>query len=357
MVAPNKTQIKRSVGKYFYNTVVYRFEEDVLEDKFLAGRVTIDADSRNRIPLGAKPLTVTARGLRDNADTRAIIDQNALRILERYKFAAEAIKVQVQYGVGYAIEVGDVVLYGDEELLLPDTKFGTREFKPRLMEVFDKKLNIKTGDIGLTLVDTNYLTNGRYGIFSPASVIGSGSTTTKIIVTDSFGLDEDKIEADKWRPYIGPRVLVHDENWTYEYETELLSISNSNPYEFTIEPIPVAPSAGAIFELVQYSDSTDPQTDQLLKTLHCFMTARVLVTAGVSGTEFTVDSGDIDKFKIGCPVLVHSEDFQVEAEETIVEDIVGNNVIVRDDLGFTPSAGQEVDLITFPDEGSPYRYL
>lgn len=358
VVAPNKTQIKRSVGKFFYNTIVYRFEENELDDRFLAGRITIDADSKNRIPLGTKPLTIVAKGLRDENDTVDIIDRNAERLLERYKFAAESFKIQVQYGVGYKIEVGDVVLYGDESLLLPDTKYGTRAFQPRLMEVFNKTLNIKTGQVDLELVDTNYLTNGRYGIFSPASVVGVGSTTSTVIVTDSFGLDEVKIEADKWRGYLGSNVMIRDENWTYQYFTRLVGISNANPYLFQIDPIAYTPIPGDILDIVQYSNSPDPQTDQLLKVLHCFFTPRVTITAGVSNFEFTVSAGDIGKFVVGQPVLVHDEQFTVVSPEAIVDSISGNNVLVVQDLGFTPTAGQVADLIGLSsDQGSPYRFL
>ena len=64
-------------------------------------------------------------------------------------------------------------------------------------------MNIATGRIDLTLVDTNYSTEGRYGIFSPASIVGVGSTPTELVITSSYGTAAYEIEKDKWTGYIG----------------------------------------------------------------------------------------------------------------------------------------------------------
>ena len=87
------------------------------------------------------------------------------------------------------------------------------------------------------------------------------------------------------------------------------------------------------------------------------MTPQVKITAGVSSTEFTVSAGDIAKFKVGAAIKVHNVDFTVNAEETFVSEIIGNNIKTEDDLGFTPTNNEVVNLIGFNDKGEPYRIL
>ena len=54
---------------------------------------------------------------------------------------------------------------------------------------------------------------------------------------------------------------------------------------------------------------------------------------------------------------MHNVDFTVNAEETFVSEIIGNNIKTEDDLGFTPTNNEVVNLIGFNDKGEPYRIL
>lgn len=355
---PNSIKIKRSIGKYFYNTAIYKFNFDAVEtDKPLSGYIRIDTDSQAQIPVGTKAITIISKGLRNNVDTQAILDTFSKRLLEKYKFAAEAITLSCFYSVGFNIDVGDVVLFGDQDFDLPDSTNGTRGFEPRLCEVINKSMNIVSGTVDLTIIDTSYLASGRYGIFSPSSVLGSGSTLTSLILTDSFGTTSPDIEKNKWQDYIGENILIHNDNYSLTYSTKILGFNPSNPYEMYIDPILATPGAGLIVDVAFYPASVDPQINFLLKNIFVFADPSVAVTAGSSAFVFSVGAGDVGKFVVGATVILHNADYSVQSPEVKVSAIAGTQITVDRSLGFTPSSLYQVELIGFPDAGFAYRYL
>lgn len=355
---PNKLKIKRSTNKWFYNTVLYSYDIDPLDGEFKSGFLSIDEDSKNQIQVGSKIFKVESRGMRSGPSNDVILQSNSRRFLERYKFAAEELVVKPLYGDSFNVEVGDVVLFGDENLQLPDSKNGSRDFQRRLFEIVNKKINIKTGDVELNLVDTNYLVNARYGIFSPASIIGSGSTTTQLRIVDSYGTDPGSLESDKWDDYIGETIMVHDENWTYTEETTLTGFSGGDPYLMNVSPaLSGAPPAGYIIDIPLYPTSTNPELNATYKNIHAFIDPKVDVVTGISVIQFTVGAGDVGKFFVGSTVLVHNDDFSVVSPEVRVTDITGVTITVGETLTFTPTSAYDIELIGFPDGLSPYRYI
>ena len=175
---PQQTKIKRSINKYFYNNVLFKFNEAVVDDLFLSGDLETNQDSKNRIPVGNKTLIIECGGIRPSTDTTVIIDILKRRFQDKYKFGAELISTQAFYGKSFNTDVGDVVVFGDSILNLPDTKKGTRDFAPRLFEVANKSLSIKTGEVKLELLDSGYsLADGRYGIVSSMIVALSPTVT------------------------------------------------------------------------------------------------------------------------------------------------------------------------------------
>jgi len=105
---PKNLRIKRSVNKWFYNNIIYKYEIDSLEDKFLDNKITVSADSINRIKTGNKSLTIKSLGLRSNPVTSNLIDRVSRNLLNRYQFASDYVpNVKVLPSVGFNIEVGD----------------------------------------------------------------------------------------------------------------------------------------------------------------------------------------------------------------------------------------------------------
>jgi hypothetical protein len=307
--------------------------------------------------VGTKAITIASKGLRNDLPTQAILDINSRRLLEKYKFAAEAITLSCFYSVGFNIDVGDVVLFGDEDLNLPDSETGVRGFTPRLCEVIDKRMNIFNGTVDLVIIDTSYLASGRYGIFSPASKLGVGSTTTSLIITDSYGTAAPEIEQNKWQDYIGQNILIHNEDFSVSYSSQILGFNPSNPYEMYIDPIAASPSAGFIVDIAFYPASVDPELNFVLKNVFVFADPSVPVVTGVSDKIFTVGAGDVGKFLVGATVLLHNADWSTVSPEVKVSAISGAQITVDRSLGLTPSSLYTVELIGFPDGGPAYRYI
>lgn len=359
IISPEKIQIKRTLGRYFYNTLIYKYDFDAVEtSKPLAGYIRTDADSKNRIPVGTKSLVITSQGLRNTASTTTILDIASVRALERYKYAAEMITLSCFYGVGFTVEVGDIVYFGDEDLRILDSKQGVRGFSPRLCEVVDKKMNIATGRVDLVIVDTGYATDGRYGTWSPSSLLGSGSTVTELVLTKSYGTETFEIEKDKWVRYIGEDILVRSLDWSVSYTTTIRGFDPADPTIMWIDPIGGAPPAGYIVDIIQYPADSNPAVAAKYKAAHCFFDPTIAIATGVSQTVFTVSAPNALLLFVGATIKVHDDDFSDESPEVKITDITGTTVTVDTALGFIPSSVHDIELIGFvADEGSAFRWL
>lgn len=360
IINPEKIQIKRTLGRYFYNTLIYKYDYDAVEtDKPLTGYIRTDEDSKNRIPVGTKSLIIQSKGLRNNTATTQVLDIMSVRALERYKFAAEMFTLSCFYGVGFTVEVGDIVYFGDENLRIIDTTKGNRDFIPRLCEVVDKKMNIVTGRVDLVIVDTGYSVEGRYGTFSPSSVVGVGSTTTAVkLVAASFGTETFELEKDKWMRYIGEPIVIHDALWTTVYDSVLRGFDTNDPTIMLIDAVSLAPTSLMIVDIPEYSSSSNPKINAKYKSAHCFFDPSIDVATGVSQTVFTVSAPNAAKLFVGATILVHNATFTDESPEVKITDITGTTVTVGAALGFVPSSVHNIDLVGFvADEGPAFRWL
>jgi hypothetical protein len=346
------------VNKNFYNAVAYKYNEDSVEEKFLNKFVVVSADSSNRIGAPSRPFVIEADGLKPSPATTQLIERNSNRFLGRYKYGAEFIKVKTLFKTGFGVEPGDSILFGESGLYLSDTTKGSKDFSARVMEVVNVEWNWKSGDIALSLLDTTYSTDTRYGVYSPSSILGSGSTTDYLILTDSFGTTSPAIEKDKWETYVGKEIFVHSVDWSVQGVSTIAGFESGNDYKMLLSSsLGFTPAAGYMLDIVSY-DEVDP-LEGFYKNAHCFYTPQVTVVSGASATSFDVAPGDIGKFFVGSLIRVHNASFSVDSGLTSSKvTAISGNTITCNDLGFTPVAGYYVDLIGFAsDEGKPYPYL
>ena len=345
--------IERTINDLFYNAIIYKFDRDSIEDKFLKSRINISETSNNRIKTGSRPLIIDAYGLRDNDVTQNLIQVQSRRFLDRYQYGSEKVVVETNFATGFPIELSDTVIFEGASLKVSDTINGTRDFAPRIMEVTNKSLNLKDGNIKLTLLDTNYSAVARYGSISGSSIIGTGSTATKLKLVKSFGTGEFALETDKWQDYIGEKIHVRSEDYTTILgEAFIQSIPANEANTIVIDTaLSSAPTGGFILEVPPYDDSSE-RAMRLYKSAHAFFNPQALV---VSATSTTVEVSDPSIFFEGCSILVHTPTY-TSSLETIVIDITGTTLTLEDDLGFTPVVNDEIDLIGFSgDNGLPYR--
>lgn len=256
IVNPKTIKIMRSASKNFYNTVIYQFDYDPIQSKFLSGDLEINATSLTQVPVGNKALVIPSKGMRSTLFGKSRAQSAANRRLNRYAFGAEFFKgVQVLFRAGYTVEIGDIVIFDSTSLFITDTKTGTRDATQKLYEVTNKSLDYKTGQIKLDLVDTNFSTASRYGLIGPASTIKTGLSTTQFIIQSSFASVFGDNEYLKWSRYTQCPVKIRSADWTVVGHSTIKSIAGN---QITLNTaLAFTPAAGYVMRLDDYTRQTD----------------------------------------------------------------------------------------------------
>lgn len=257
IVNPASIKLRRSIGKNFYNTIVYRYEEDELEDKFLRTKLTTDVDSLNQIKVGPRPLIVESKGLRVNDQADALAASASNRRLNRYRFGAEYVEgLKVTFGSGFDVELGDIVIIDFSQLNVPNTSNGSRVKPAALFEVANKKLNYKTGEVQLDLVDTAFDENARYCLIGPSSKVKTSISTSSFVIEKSFAGTFGTAEFQKWIRYPNCAVTVRSPDSTTRYGQSVILAATSNTITLAT-PLGFTPQPGDILELAPYPLATD----------------------------------------------------------------------------------------------------
>lgn len=258
----SKLKIRRTTNKNFFNSVIYRFQEDPLEDRFTSGYVTIDGTSITQIPVGNKPLIIDSKGLRDDLSGSNIAQVAGQRRLRKYKFGAEFIQdMQVNFKTGFDLEVGDPVIVDFSSLKLSDIRSASREGEPRLFEIVNKKLSLKTGQISLDVVDTNRSLDVRYALIAPASFVKTGVSQSEFVIEPSFNTSKyGTNEYKKWEKYIGAYVIVHNSDFSVSGGSYIASLSGNTV--LLTSNLGFVPAAGYVMEFGDYDNQ--PESVKLL---------------------------------------------------------------------------------------------
>ena len=354
-----QVKVSRSTHKFMYNNILYKYEKDLISDKFLTGKLFVDNNSLERIGAGRiiKQLKIESNGLRDNAETDNLILRQTQRLFDRYKNAAQMISnVSVLYGTGLSIEIGDIVVFGSETMPLSDLSTGERIFKPRFVEVINKSLDITTGRVKLDLLETAYDLEARYGIIGFSSVVDAGSSTDRIKLKQSYYTGDYDIETDKYTNYIGQRLWIHNDDYTYSEIRTLLQIDPANQdYILLQTPLPTPPAEGYIVEPPLYAEGSS-EIDSFYKDQFCYLNGTAEIVNGIDTKTFEVsDSSDL---QVGYLTYIHSDDYTRDSfpdGESRIVDIIGNVVYLESDINFVPQSGDKMKLVGYKDGGAAYR--
>ncbi len=258
--------IKRSTSKNFFNSVVFKFEELALEDKFIRGTIVPSTDSFERIPVGNKPLNIESTGLRESLGGVSLATTVSNRRLKKYQFGAEFIKSVIpNFKTGFDIEIADALLFDMTSLKISDINTGTRVGESRLFEVDNKQLDLRTGRVTLNIVDTNFDKDARFGLISPASFIKSATSDIVFLIEPSFNTDRfGNNEFRKWENFLGASVVIRSVDFVTS-DTGILLSNDGN--EFTLEAsLAFTPTAGMVMEFDKYDNQPDT-----VKALFTFM--------------------------------------------------------------------------------------
>lgn len=355
----NASRIKqrRSIHKYHYNTFVYRYNVDSIDDKYLTGKVIISADSINRIPIGKKQLRIESDGLRNTPDTANMINNIGQRQLDRYQYAPTYFDdIEVNYKTGYALEVGDVVPFGGLDLQVTDLQSGNRGTKFELFEIINKSLNVKNGNIKLSLVSTAFDISSRYAVVGLSSVLGSGSSVSRIKIERFLDTEEYAQESDKWLDYEGQIVAVRSPDYSYYHEVELKGVDPAdNGYLLLEENLPSPPLEGYIVEPADYKD--EEALNERFKIEFAHFNSQVAITNPISQTVLVVD--DATKLRVGSFIVINSSDYSRDSfgKKLKIDSIVGNQITLDQSTGFLPLIGDLVNNSNYQDDKAPYVFI
>ena len=354
----NITKIKqrRSVHKYLYNTYVWRFNQDSLEDKFLTGKVVINNTSVQRIKVGKKQLKIESTGLRSNVETFNLVNNLSQRLIDKYSLAPTYFEgVEVNYKTGYAVEVGDIIEAFPSETKTRDLRTGSSQ-RSKLYEVTNKSLNVKTGKIKLSLISSAFEIESRYVVVSLSSRVVTGSTDTRLIIEPINDLGRFRSPTSQWEIFRGKNIRVRSKDYLDD-DTVTFEIDPTNNAALILDtPLSFTPSAGYIVEVPDYND-TDAGIDSEYKLQFGYNTTRVTITSVTDAKTFDVDLPD--NLVVPSLIYVHSDDYlETSSSELIrIESIVGNTVTLESDLPFTPQINHIVDRSNFKDDGFPYTFI
>ena len=359
VVDPTSITIERGLNtRRFYNEVTYDFDQ-IDDGSFQSSTREVDTDSLNRMKVSST-LPIKAAGVKTSLGGALLAARRGRALLTRFKIAAVEVKLKVNWRIGSVLEAGDVVLLKDEGLLkITNFDTGDRDLGLQLFEVIDRQVDIKSGQVTLRLLSgLGFTLNDRYATISPSSLLVAGSTATSLKITDSFGALYPGQEYRKWTDYVGLRVLVRSPDWSVMAERVFTGIDpTDNSRMLLATALPFTPAADYVVEVAQYPDSTDANDQKLYKLVHAYLAPTLTVVTGISATQFTVSPADAANTVVGQYVTVHNADFSISSPERKVQSVVGVTVTVDGSLGFTPAAGQKVDLVGFKDGTGSYRWL
>jgi len=355
---PNTITVQRALNtRRFFNEVQYQFDYD---SSGKSTNVTNILDSQSvSITDTSSVLPIQAKGLRSDLGAQTLVDKRGGYLLRRYKNAAYEITLNTNWEAASLIQVTDTVaVYDNGTLKIANLDTGQRDLGAQLFEVIDWALDIKSGSAKLKLLASpGYQITDRFGGIAPSSVLTSGSTTSQVIIQDSYGALYPGQEWKKWEPILGDEVIIRSPDYSVQYISAIVAFDPVDPNKISISPaIGSPPPAGYIMELKDYAVPT-AAVNYKSKLLFQYIDPTLTVVSGVSVTQFNVSLLDAAKMSPGLPVQINNADYSIQSSEATVDSIVGPLVTLKTAIEFIPAAGQFVNLVGFTDLLGPYRLL
>ena len=359
VVNPQNISVSRGLNnRKFYNEIQFQYDATDAGN-FQEVVRSVDTDSLTKIGI-LQLLPIASQGLKAQYGGGILANRICNRLLTRFRQAAFDVQLSTFWNPGTFIEAGDgVVLRDGGYLHLTNFANGTRDLGSQVLEVTDRTIDLKTGQVKLTLTSAlGNILDARYAVVSPSSQISAtGTTTSQLKIKPSYGNTVDEIL--KWTQLVGIDLLIHDYTFTHVETRTLTGISSTQPDTLLLSsPLSFLPGEDYIIDVARYGSGTDPAYNSLAKAVYCFMDPTLTVLAGLSTTQFTVSLSDLAKLSLNASIFIRSDDWSVKSPDVKVSQIISpNTVVVSDSVGFTPSAGQKIELVGFLDSGGAYRYL
>lgn len=363
---PQNIVVNRSTNnRTFYNQVSYEYDYNVVNQQFASVSYYIDTTSLNNfnqtltLPIQAKALATVLGGA-------AVAQIRGQALLTRYKSVALMISITVNWSVGSLIEVSDIVLLNDNgQLKIMNFQTGERNIGSQLFEVIDRSYNVTAGNVTLKLLGgLGFNVNSRFGLISPSSILASGSTSTLLRLSASYGQTNIANEVAKWTPFIGQPIVVHSPDYSVIGTSNLIQVNTGDATAYDIYPaLGFTPAAGYILEIADYPSDANASTNSKYKALFGYITPSIQIVSGLSSTSFTVGAGDVSNFIVGNTLIVRKNDWTVYSQEVTIQSVVGTTITVSAALKnqitntpFTPTSAYLAEGLGFNDKLGYYRW-
>ena len=353
-----KIKTQRTTARFRYNSVVYKFEKSVRDGEFKAGVINVNPTAQARIDNTRDTLKIESTGLRRQGDTTSLIERQTNRFYQRYQYGATIYKgVKVLFQDAFNLEIGDVIEFGGTDVLIPDLTAGTTYTPRKFLEIISKKQDIISGVISFDCLETGFDLNARYGVISPSSFITSNSTTTELELELSFFTGQVVTEREKWEGFVGERIRVRSEDYTFDEIVTIDSLSNTNEEVLVVTPaLSMAPVAGWLVEIPQY-DESDASIDAAYKARFTYNNYEDTIVSVTNDSTFEVNEGS--QYEAGMFIQVRSQDYTNDTGDFGVEiaSVSTNTITLLEDLPFTPAIGDAVFKLNWKDAGQVYRFI
>ena len=362
IIEPNTIRPMRGTNnRKFFNEIQWSYDKSD-EGNFASVRRTLDSESLSLIRLSSV-LPITTSGSRTDLGFDSIVARRERFLLNRYKRGAIIYQVKTNFGIGNQIEAGDVVILADNgDLKITNMNSGERSLGVELYEVIDRSLDIKTGMISLSLqggIGSNV--DDRFATISPSSLVDYGSTTTSVRIKESFGEIYPGREFDKWKDYVGLKIIIHSTDYTTRYAEKIFTgFSSSDVRAMQLDSaLTFVPQPDDVVDVVPYPDNTDKNDQATYKLVHAFQNQAIPIISGISTTQFTFNFSLYGVyFKVGQLIYVYEGNLYAQmSPEVKITDITGPTITVESSLGFVPNATHRIGLAGFKDGGGAYRLI
>jgi len=168
-----------------------------------------------------------------------------------------------------------------EQLHVSDITNGSRVFRPRLFEVLDKTMNLKTGNINFQLLDTSIGIDERFGLMSPCSNIMSVINSNQIVIGPD-PIYSSRFENDEFRKWLSVTgvncpisVNISDASGNILGDLVVTSISGNT---FTFDQAPSFAILPGM--MVEFSGYEDPDTNDKQQLIYGYMNNNTTFTDG-----------------------------------------------------------------------------
>jgi len=234
------------------NEVDFKYDHDgsdytTIEYHQDSASITNRGQAKKAITIESKGLHTTVSGVSLNMFAPDITIRRAKSIFQRYAIPPIKIKFSTLF-YRWLSEFGDIVPFTHSKL--PDIVTGTRGYTSERMEVIQRGIDWKSGEIKFELLNTGFA-KSFYSVISPTMTITAASSGTSWTVSAA--------DAAKYANLTTPEVQLLDAGMRQQVAAKTITAINTTTGVCTSDDWGVTPTVGWIVAFADYSSCTDEQ--------------------------------------------------------------------------------------------------